>query len=133
MTIKTTSEAKRAIWKGKKTEQELVKLLREKGWRAVRGATVAQGIDAIATRRNELAIFEVKHAKEDSLSVNIETLIKFCELFDGWDAGTAVGVVAVKFPYRGWRLKVVWNNTVGRLISSNSLTVKEEVLSDFQI
>lgn len=98
--------------KGYNAERELVKLLRAKGWKAVRIPVSAPSgeplPDVLATKDDTILAFEVKVNQKGRAYFSrkqIEKLHLFLEMFQPFNI--RIAIVAAKFPYRGWVMQRV--------------------------
>ncbi|MFX0096180.1 MAG: endonuclease [Candidatus Hodarchaeota archaeon] len=98
--------------KGYNAERELVKLLRVKGWRAVRIPVSAPSgeplPDVLATKDDTILAFEVKVNQKGCAYFSrrqIEKLHLFLEMFQPFN--NRIAIIAAKFPYRGWVMQKV--------------------------
>ena len=98
--------------KGYNAERELVRLLRAKGWSAVRIPVSAPSgeplPDVLATKDDTILAFEVKVNQKGYAYFSrkqIKKLRLFLQMFQPFN--NRIAVVAAKFPYRGWVMKRV--------------------------
>ncbi len=89
--------------KGTNAERELVKLLWEKGWAALRtassGSMKVPLPDVVAARKGKLLAIECKTTKKLPKYLNIEE-VKELEKFA--DVAGALPIIAVKVSHKGW-------------------------------
>jgi Holliday junction resolvase len=106
----SSSESRRIRVRGYRSERDLVKKLRAKGFKAVRVPVSAPSSeplpDVFATKGDRVLAFEVKSTSSDRVyfkQEQVKKLVDFLGMFEVYDKKKAV--LAGKFPYK-WVFKV---------------------------